>query len=128
MKARIKLAVSIAAFAALLAPTVSAGQEIDLVVARDVVDRQPVGESSSFPSDVGELVAWTDITDSPDGAITYTWRHENGLTAITVRISRAPRWRTWSRKAIPDGWTGEWTVEAAMGEAVARVSFTIEPE
>ena len=129
MKARIRFAAYLSALSVLLVPTVSAGQEIELVIARDVVDRQPVGEGSSFPPDVGELVAWTAIADSPGGVISYTWRHENGETVLTVRTSPAPRWRTWSRKVIPAGWTGEWTVEVGTtGDARASTTFMIEPE
>jgi hypothetical protein len=100
--------------------------QVELVVATDVSDREPVGGAESFRADVGELVAWTRVTGAAGTTIDHVWRYQEDETAIPLDIEGSP-WRTWSRKSIPAQWVGEWTVEVrdAGGNVLASAQFTI---
>lgn len=124
--------------AALLAPSLACplaaqetgtqemGVEAELVVARQVEDRAPMGEAASFPADVGQVTAWSRITGAEGTTVEHVWRHGENEWVVPLEIGGSP-WRTWSTKTIPPEWTGEWTVEVrdARGNVVASTTFTV---
>ena len=99
---------------------------VELVIATDVQDRQPTGESSTFAADVGQLVAWTRVTGLADQTIQHVWRFGDHDEVIELNVGGSP-WRTWSRRTIMSDWTGAWTVEVrdAEGNVLASASFTV---
>ena len=101
---------------------------VELVIATGVADREPVGVSDTFPSDVGQLFAWMRVSDASDQAIEVVWTHGPHVDRVPLEIGGSP-WRTWSSKDIPPEWTGEWTVEVrdAEGTVLASTSFTVQP-
>ncbi|MDX1645950.1 MAG: DUF2914 domain-containing protein [Longimicrobiales bacterium] len=113
----------------LLTPAASTAQEptVEAVVATDVENREPVGEGTVFPVDVGRLFVWTRVTDATGTSIQHVWMHPDGQeTPVSLDIGGSP-WRTWSSKTIPPEWSGEWTVEIrdAAGNVLETVAFTV---
>ena len=100
------------AMAALTATGIAAQEvpDVALVIAIDVVERQPVGEGTEFSSDVAQLVAWTRVTGLADTTVRHVWRHQGHERVLELTVGGSP-WRTWSRKNIPAAWTGDWSVE-----------------
>ncbi len=119
------LATAMAGFTAAGVATQEA-PEVELVIAIDVGERQPTGEGTEFPADVGELVAWTRVTGLANTTVRHVWRHQGHEEVIELSVGGSP-WRTWSRRTIPAEWTGAWTVEVldAQGNVLATAEFTV---
>ena len=102
------------------------GARADLRIAREIVDREPVGEGNAFPAEVGQLAAWTRITGAENTVIEHVWRYGDSEWIVPLDIG-SPRWRTWSRKTILPQWTGNWEVEIRDGEgnSLATATFTV---
>lgn len=99
---------------------------VELAVARDVQDREPVGESDSFPADVGQVYAWVQVLNGAGQAIQVVWTHGEETFNVPLEIGGSP-WRTWSSKTIPPEWAGDWTVTVtdSDGNELASRSFTV---
>ena len=125
----------LAACLAMIAIPVLAAQNeevgVELVIATSIdEDREPVGAGTSFPADVGELVAWSRVTGGTDTAIEHVWRFpDGGIEAVVPLDIGGSPWRTWSRKAIPPEWAGEWVVEVrdAQGNVISSTSVRVGP-
>jgi hypothetical protein len=107
-----------------------------LVLARDVVDRAPVGAATSFRAADGErLYAFLEVRNdaATDAPLIVTFRRvdsaardERGGVTLTVPAAQR-RWRTWSftRQArTPGSW--EALVRTVDGRELARTPFTVE--
>jgi len=98
------------------------------VMARQIEKRQPVGEATTFPADVGQVACYTKVMGAAgETFIEHVWLRgevENARVRLAVR---SPAWRTWSTKQIKSDWTGEWTVriEDAEGRVLDTLTFTI---
>ncbi len=119
-------------FAAFGLPLAAYGQNVEpsveLVIASSVEDRQPVDARNSFPEGTGTVTAWARTEGLTGTTITFVWEHPNGVTTINVMIGGSP-WRTWTRKSIPEGWTGEWTVRVTgTSGTLATATFTVGGE
>ena len=101
-------------------------QSVEAEVATAVVDRMPQGSGSSFPATVGELYVWSRVTDAGGTSIQHVWMHDGNEYPVTLAIGGSP-WRTWSSKAIPPEWAGEWQVQirAQNGTVLETLSFTV---
>ena len=101
--------------------------DAEIVIARSVADREPVGAGEEFPSNVGQLAAWTRVTGAANTTIEHVWRHQGNEDVIQLSIGAGSPWRTWSRKTIPSDWTGQWTfqVRDADGSVIATTTFTV---
>ena len=110
---------------------VSAAQEpearVELVLAGDVVDRQPVDPKRTFPAGQEHVVAWTRAIGLSGTTIEHVWRYKDLEWVVPLDVG-SPSWRTWSRKTLLPEWTGEWTVEIrdAGGRTLASDSFAIQ--
>jgi hypothetical protein len=105
------------------------------VIAREIEDREPVGESTSFPAEIGQLACFTRIVGAEEETFIYhVWRHGDTERARVRLPVRSAAWRTWSTKKIDPSWTGAWTVQILdAGENVLdTLSFVVredgEPE
>lgn len=126
-----------------LAAAAASGQNMDgpvgeggpsvtqIVVCRDVdgETRTPVGVSDRFNVNDGPLTCFTRITGAVDPTVvSHVWYHE-GETRSRVELPvRSIEWRTWSRKTMMPGWTGNWTVKIldAEGLVLASIDFTVD--
>ena len=106
------------------------GLQVDrAVTARAVESREPVGEASSFPADVGRVFLFTHVTGAQgETAVYHVWRHGPTERAKVRLPVRSNSWRTWSSKQIVPGWTGEWSVEVQdeQGNVLESVAFVVE--
>jgi hypothetical protein len=119
---------------ALVPATSFAAEVAEAIMCRDVQDREPVGESDSFPADVGKVWCWSKIKDGKGTVITHAYYY-GGEEKLAVSLPvGSPLWRTWSNKKILSSWTGEWRVDivAEDGTLLKSLNFTIgeapEPE
>lgn len=98
------------------------------VVATGVEDREPVGEATTFPAEVGTVYFYTVFEgDFPESGFEHVWlRDGEEIARVPVRAA-GPRWRTWTSKTIPADWTGAWTVRVVDGDGteLASVDFTV---
>ena len=101
--------------------------DAEIVIARSVDDREPVGAGEEFLSNVGQLAGWTRVTGAANTTIEHVWRHRGNENVIPLNIGQGSPWRTWSRKTIPSDWTGQWTFEVrdADGNVIATTTFTV---
>jgi hypothetical protein len=100
-------------------------------IAREIEDREPVEEGTSFPADVGHLVCFTLVEGAEGEAVVHhVWSHGGTERARVELPVRSASWRTWSRKTIPAEWPGEWTVtvEDDAGHVLTRLMFTVGAE
>ncbi|MBW3552276.1 MAG: DUF2914 domain-containing protein [Gemmatimonadetes bacterium] len=98
------------------------------VVATGIEDREPVGEATAFPADVGTVYFYTVFEgDFPEQQLEHVWLRDGEEVARVPLTARGPRWRTWSAKAIPAEWAGSWTVRVvdANDAELASVDFTV---
>lgn len=100
-----------------------------MVTAEDVVDREPVGEATTFPASIGTVYCFLEARDiAQDTEVAFVWYYDGQEVAlVTLLLKEGARWRTYSSKLIA-GRTGQWTValKDANGETLETVSFTVE--
>ena len=131
MQALTNAGIGLALTALLTPPSALAQTELTVVesaIARDVVDRAPVDVNTMFSADVGRLYCWTRIDGAEEATtVHHVWFHGDEERAdLELRVG-ASSWRTWSNKAIPLQWTGEWRVEVrdAEGNVLETIRFTV---
>jgi cytoskeleton protein RodZ len=98
-------------------------------VGTEVVDRQLTGESRRF-EEGGSVYFWTRVVGGEPGQrIRHVWRHEGERVGFVPLELGGSHWRTYSRRDLPAGKTGRWTVEAVDGEGrvLASHSFLCVP-
>lgn len=98
------------------------------VVATGVEDREPVGEATAFPADVGKVIFHTTFVGGAEGTtVEHVWSLGGEEKARVPLEIGGPRYRTWSTKSIPPEWGGAWTVAVVddAGIELASVEFTV---
>lgn len=111
----------------LTVPTPTQAQiSVEAQIATQIVDRTPQGAGTEFPGDVGELYCWSLVTDGTGETIEHVWIYGELEFPVPLEIGGSP-WRTWSSKAIPAEWAGDWRVEIRDGDGnvLETLSFTI---
>ncbi len=108
------------------AATAQASPSVEAEIAIRIVDRMPEGAGSEFAADVGELFLWSRVTGGEGTTIHHVWIHGEDEYSVALEIDGSP-WRTWSSKAIPAEWTGEWRVEIRddTGNVLDALTFTV---
>lgn len=95
-------------------------------VGTGVVDHRLVGRGDRFRE--GTVVwFWTSVLGGrPGDKIRHVWSHGGRSVAVAELNVDGAHWRTQSRRPLPEGATGDWTVEArdAEGHVIASVGFT----
>lgn len=99
----------------------------DFVMARDVVDREPVGVTTTFSPQDGRAFAYAKV-DNPGAPthVSFMWLYDDALYAtIDMEVGTSVRWRTWSSAELS---LGAWRVQivSADGEVLAENAFTVE--
>lgn len=98
------------------------------VVATAVQDREPAGEATSFPADIGTVYFYSVFEgDFEERPFEHVWLRDGEEVARVPLRARGPRWRTWSSKEIPADWAGSWTVRVVDGDGneLSSVDFTV---
>ena len=60
--------------------------DAEIVIARSVDDREPVGAGEEFPSNVGQRAGWTRVTGPANSIIEHVWRHQGKENVIPLSI------------------------------------------
>jgi len=103
----------------------------EITICRDVAEKAPQDQGTSFPADVGMLACFTDVREA--GApreIVHKWYVGDQLVSEVPMEVRGPRWRCWSKKEILPEWKGNCRVEvlSASGDLIAETQFAlVEP-
>jgi hypothetical protein len=99
----------------------------DLVMAREVLDREPVDLTTSFSPEDGRAFVHASIGNpGPPTQVSFLWFHGDALyTTVETDVGTSMRWRTWSSAEV---WLGEWRVQvvAADGKVLGEKSFSVE--
>ena len=110
-------------------PTVPSASQLNVGefgVGTNVVDHRLVGRGDRFRE--GTVVwFWTSVLGGrPGDKIRHVWLHGGRSVAVAELNVDGAHWRTQSRGHLPEGSTGDWTVEArdAEGHVIASVGFT----
>jgi len=104
-----------------------------LVLARDVIGREPVDAASSFrASEIERLYAFVELVNEAGVAsaitVTFTPPGDAPPRRVVLRVGQKRRFRTWAYTKNPHI-VGAWTVTVRElgGEALASASFEITP-
>ena len=111
------------------AAAASASMELAAVaVCKDVQGRSPVGDASTFSSDVGSLFCFTDVRNGENGSQVYhRWYvGDQMVNEIPVNVN-GPRWRCWTKKTILSSWNGDCKVEIVNeeGDVLGTADFML---
>lgn len=101
----------------------------EIIICKDVQDRQPVAADSVFFSDAGSIFCYTKVSGAAaDSSISHVWYYNDKEMARIKLNVKADVWRTWSSKRIVPEWTGKWhvDVESAAGKVLASKAFTVK--
>jgi hypothetical protein len=110
-----------------LQPSPRQAAMVEIAVGKSIVAGMPVDTASAFDAAVGQVAGWTRVNGMAAGSkITHLWIHGADSSKVELNVGGSP-WRTYSRKTIPPGATGDWTLEVldAGGARLASKSFKI---
>jgi hypothetical protein len=101
-------------------PPLQQAPAAEVAIAKSVAAGMPVDTSSSFDAAVGQVAGWSRVSGLAAGSkITHLWIHGADSSKVELSVGGSP-WRTYSRKTIPSGATGDWTLEV-LGPDGARL-------
>jgi len=95
------------------------------VFTRAVVNREPVDDLESIPSNLTFLYYFTELKGFTGEVITHRWEFEGQVVAETRFEVGGPRWRVWSSRPLPPDRVGAWRVSVLdfQGRVVAVSDF-----
>jgi len=98
------------------------------VICEKVENRTPWGVKYVYPSTIGKLCCFTQLTEIPsEGTICHIWYHGGQEMAKVELPISPPQWRTYSSKIILPSWKGSWRVEIIYGDYVLKtLAFAIQ--
>ncbi len=102
---------------------------VDIKIARNVVNREPVGVSDVFSKDIKKVYCWTKVKAFKYPTyIVHQWYYKGKLKASVKLSIKSPVYRTWSSKKIYKGWTGKWrvVVKDEDGSVIASKEFFVK--
>ena len=98
-------------------------------IATGVENLTPQGVSVNFPSNVGNIYAFSKITGSTsETTIKHLWFYGDKFMAEVTLPVKSISWRTYSSKIILPVWKGQWRVDitAEDGTVLNTLNFTIQ--
>jgi hypothetical protein len=113
------------------APAATAGiTVIRTVICTNVADREPMGAADSFPASIGNLTCFSEVKLDGSGVIQHKWYFGDELRGAPISLKvNGPKWRTNSRKMVPEAMRGPWKVEvvdSTSGTVLQTVNFRIQ--
>ena len=106
------------AVAATVQPVSRQSPTAEISIAKSVQAGMPTDTASAFDASVGTVVGWSRVSGLAAGStIIHLWIHGADSTRVSLAIGGSP-WRTYSRKAIPAGASGAWTLEVLTSDGV----------
>lgn len=114
-------------FVAVVPPIERQAATVEVRVGKSIAAGMPVDTASAFNASTTQLAGWTRVTGIPAGSrITHLWIHGADSLKVELNVGGSP-WRTYSRKTIPAGAIGDWTLEvwSADGTKLGWKTFKI---
>jgi hypothetical protein len=100
-----------------------------MVTSQNVVDREPVGVTETFPPGTERVYCFLEALNiEEDTEVTMVWYHNDRETArVTLPLAKGPRWRTYASKDVA-GQPGAWSVDLleSSGIVLNTLPFTVE--
>lgn len=95
------------------------------VFTRAVVNREPVDNLDTVPSNITFLYYFTELKGFTGEVITHRWEFEGQVVAETRFEVGGPRWRVWSSRPLPPDRVGAWRISVLdfRGRVVAVSDF-----
>lgn len=97
------------------------------VISTGVVEREPVGQDSTFADSTSSLYCFTELGGAA-GQVVHAWYHDDKMMFEKVlNKGLEGRWRTWSQKNLIKEWAGAWRVDIkdTAGNVLKSVSFQL---
>ena len=105
---------------------------VTIAMAKEIVNKMPVGVSGIFLNDVNILFCFTAVDNAiKDNKIIHTWKHnKQDYLKSFIRVGDSPHWRCWSKITVRPEMTGDWqvTVTDTVGNYLDSVEFSILPK
>ncbi len=99
------------------------------LICLDIKDREPVGESSTFPPSTKRVFCFTDVeAASGPSEIRHVWYFSGKKVHEFSVPVKSSRWRTWTSKNIFPAQTGPWrvdVVETSSQKVIGSVHFVV---
>jgi hypothetical protein len=103
---------------------------VELVIAKDVQNMEPMDVGIAFTADVQKLYCFSKVKVEEEAATVYhSWYYnDEKVTQVELNVKKSPGFRTYSNKTIMSSQKGKWEVEVqdAEGNVLKSVSFTIQ--
>lgn len=101
------------------------------VMARDVADRAPVGEATTFSASASTVYCYTEVGPAPGEGLTqliHRWSHGGRSHGDTRLRVGGDHWRTFSNRTITEAKRGAWKVQLMdeRGNVLRTLEFTVE--
>ena len=107
-------------------PATPARPDVDVVLAKKIVNRAPVAFDEGTSARSGETVfLWTQVAGLSSGFIEHVWfRGDEEIARHYLPVGVGRRWRTWSRHKVSPG---SYRVEVLgpKGEKLGGVGFDV---
>jgi hypothetical protein len=99
---------------------------VEIAIGKSIESGNAVDTASAFDATVGQVAGWTRVSGVAAGSkITHLWIHGADTARVELNIGGSP-WRTYSRKTIPQGATGDWTLEVLGPDGAKLASKTFK--
>ena len=98
-----------------------------IAIAKNIVNKEPVGVSDTFYNP-DKLYCFTEVkTDKYPTKIVHIWLYNDNIIAEVPLDVKSSTWRTYSSKTIYRNWKGNWKVEvySEEGKLIDAKSFKI---
>jgi hypothetical protein len=102
-----------------------------LLLARDVVDREPIGSEAPYVADGERLYIFMNVynPDGPERELTVHFYHQerDRHSEQSITAGRSPHWRTWVIKRLSERNVGHWHVEVhdPEGCVLGEIDFEV---
>ena len=107
-------------------PPMQQAPTVEIAIGKSVASGAAVDTASAFDAAVGQVAGWTRVSGMTAGSkITHLWIHGADSSKVELNVGGSP-WRTYSRKTIPAGATGDWTLEVLGSDGAKLASKTFK--
>lgn len=100
-----------------------------IIVAMEIIDREPVGSSKLFLDDIDQLFCYTSVHNLVDNnKIIHKWKFNgNEYFSNVIDIGNSDSWRCWSQITVRPELAGDWRVSVTdtLGTEIGSIDFSI---
>lgn len=100
------------------------------VVCTSIADKEPVGAADTFSRSSGNLACFTELKLEGSSVMLHKWYRADSLIGNPIVLkATGPRYRTYSRKMIPEWASGSWrvdVVDSTSGTVLSTKAFAVK--